>query len=388
MNKDECMRLMKQKFDESIKEDEKLQQFLVWLHEKTASLGSHYQEAALRAFYCDVVEGITSDHYSYTSEKASVSVNRKISRILDSRLDKDIDEARTVGTELCELEYDAITYNPSKLLTIERRRLRRLIYQAETLPAVNVALDKDAAIACTQPYLPDISYDLKRGYLGRSIALLVQISDRNLCDRMISVMNTFPDAGEWGSGYLYEKRLQEWRQRLSSCLSQRNLKLDWQFSDEQKQLLNKYYAANKLLVDLLQENHASPEVQKEIQDTLLLPIVEIERRKSGINKKILLDCPQEIHAIPEVKETQDTWFLPTVEIEKFSSNEVQQQAQKMLPSPIDEIAQYRQENNQGRPKFSINIDFYTRIMLYSSLLIALILYIVFITVFKHSIWIS
>jgi len=62
MNKDECMRLMKQKFDESIKEEEKLQQFLVWLHKKTASLGSHYQEAALRAFYCDVVEGITSDN--------------------------------------------------------------------------------------------------------------------------------------------------------------------------------------------------------------------------------------------------------------------------------------------------------------------------------------
>jgi len=262
--------------------------------------------------------------------------------------------------------------------------LRRLIYQAETLPAVNVALDKDAAIACTQPYLPHISYDLKRGYLGRSIALLVQISDRNLCDRMISVMNTFPDAGEWGSGDLYEKRLEEWRQRLSSCLSQRNLKLDWQFSDEQKQLLNKYYAANKLLVDLLQENHASPEVQKEIQDTLLLPIVELERRNSGSkNKKILLDCPQEINAIPEVKETQDTWLLPTVEIEESSSNEVQQQAQKMLPSPIDEIAQYRQENNQGRPKSSIKIDFYTKTLLYSSLLIALIVYIVFITVFKH-----
>jgi len=382
MNNDEYLRYMKQEIDESIKEDEKIQHFLVWLHEKTASLCSPYQEAALRAFYCDVVEGIISDHYNSSSQER-VSVNRKISRILDSRLDKDIDEARTVGTELCELEYDAITYNPSKLPTIERRRLRRLIYQAETLPAVNVALDKDAAIACTQPYLPDISYDLKRGYLGRSIALLVQISDRNLCDRMISVMNTFPDAGEWGSDDLYEKRLEEWRHRLSSFLSQhRNLKLDWQFSDEQKQLLNKYYAANKLLVDLVQENHASPEVQKEIQDTLLLPIVEIERRKSGITKKILLDCSHESNAIPEAKETQETLLLPTVEIEICSSNELQQQVQNMLLSPIDEIADYRQENYQDKAVFSVKIDFYLTILFYSSFLIALILYIVFITVFK------
>jgi hypothetical protein len=56
MNNDEYLRLMKQAIDESIKEDEKIQQFLVWLHEKTASLCSPYQESALRAFYCDVVE--------------------------------------------------------------------------------------------------------------------------------------------------------------------------------------------------------------------------------------------------------------------------------------------------------------------------------------------
>lgn len=385
MNKDEYLRWMKQTIDESIKEDQRIQQFLVWLHEKTASLCSPYQEAALRAFYCDVVEGIISDHYSYTSERASVTVNRKISRILDNNLDKDIDEARTVGSELRKSEYDGITYNPSKLSKFD---MRRLISQAKTLPAVNIAFDKDAAIACTQPYPGNGRFNIERGYLGRAIALLVRSSDWEFRRQMIYIMNVFPDAGEWGSGYLYEQRLEEWRQRLSSCLSQRNLKLDWQFSDEQKQLLNKYYAANKLLVDFLQENRVSPEVQKEIQDTLLLPIVEIERRKSDINKKILLDCSQETHSITEAKETQETLLLPTVEIEISSSNKVQQQTQNMLPSPIDEIAQYQRENNQDRPKSSINIDLYTKSVLYSSLLIALILYIVFITVFKHYIWIS
>ena len=379
MNNDEFLQVMKQENDEAIKDDEKIQQFLVWLYEKTTSLASPYQEAALRYFYCDVVEGIISDHYTSSSNTARVSLNREISRLLDSNLDKDIDEARGVGLELCNSAYDGITYNSSKL---HRFELRRLIYQAETLPAVKVAFDKDVAIACKQPYKNYMMYPT-RGYLGRAIALLVRSSDFDFRRQIIYIMDTFPSSAEWGSGDLYEKRLEEWRQRLSSCLYQRNLKLDWPFSDEQKQLLNKYYVANKLLVDLLQENRASPEVQKDIQDTLLLPIVEIERRKSGSkNKKILLDCPQEIHAIPEVKETQDTWLLPTVEIEESSSNEVQQQAQKMLPSPIDKIAQYRQENNQGRPKSSIKIDYYTKPLLYSSLLIALMLYIVFITVFK------
>ena len=125
----------------------------------------------------------------------------------------------------------------------------------------------------------------------------------------------------------------------------------------------------------------SPSV-KEIQDTLLLPIVEIERRKSGITKKLPLDVSPESHAIPEVKETQETLLLPTLEIEESSSNEVQQQVQKMLPSPIDEIADYRQENKQDKAVFSVKIDFYLTILFYSSFLISFILYIVFITVFK------
>lgn len=391
MNNDEYLRLMKQAIDESVKENEKVQQYLVWLHEKTASLGSPYQESALRAFYCDVVEGITSDHYSETSEEASISVNRRISRMLDSKLDKDIDEARTVGSELCKSEYDGITYNPRKLSKFE---LRRLIYQAKTLPAVNIAFDKDVVIACKQPYL---SHHYKyraypiNGYLGRSTAVLVRSSDQDLRRQIIYIMNVFPNAEEWGE-YLYERRLEEWRERLSSCLyTYRNLKLDWQFNDEQKKLLNNYYAANKLLVDCLAGSNTSPEVQKEIQDTLLLPIVEIERRKSGIGKKLLLDCPQESNTYSEVKDIQET-LLPKAEIEKYRSNEVQQQVQKMPPLlterlPTDEIAQHKQENKQIGAKFLVKTNFYTTTLFYSSLLIALMLCIVFITVFRHYIWI-
>lgn len=378
MNKDEYLRSMKQAIDDSVKENEKIQQFLVWLHEKTASLGSPYQESALRAFYCEVVEGLTSAHYTSTSEGAFVSVNRKISRTLDSKLDKDIDEARTVGLDLCRSEYDGIAYSSSKLHKIQ---LRRLIYYAETLPAVNIAFDKDAAIACKQPYIsPSRLYP--EGYLGRAIALLVRSSDWDFRRQLIYIMNTFPNAVEWGD-YLYEIRLEEWRQWLSSCLyKHRNLKLDWQFSDKQKQMLNNYYTANKLLVDCLQASNVSQEVQKEIQDTLLLPIIEIERRKSGINKKLILDCSQESNASLKVQDTQDT-LLPSVEIEKCSNNEVQQQVQKTLLLPTDETTQHKRDNEQNSHKLPVKTNFYPTTLFYGSLLIALILYIVFIIVSRH-----
>ncbi|NES00397.1 MAG: hypothetical protein F6J86_42540 [Symploca sp. SIO1B1] len=48
-----------------------------------------------------------------------------------------------------------------------------------------------------------------------------------------------------------------------------------QFSDQQKELLEQYYDANKLLVDCLNsECYMSKEVRQEIEDTLLLPAAD------------------------------------------------------------------------------------------------------------------
>jgi predicted NACHT family NTPase len=53
---------------------------------------------------------------------------------------------------------------------------------------------------------------------------------------------------------------------------------DWKFSDEQKQLLQQYYDANKLLIDCLNSDcYVSREVRQEIEETLLLPIAQIKQ---------------------------------------------------------------------------------------------------------------
>lgn len=57
-----------------------------------------------------------------------------------------------------------------------------------------------------------------------------------------------------------------------------NIGHDWQFSNEQHQLLRHYYDANKLLVDCLNNScTVNNEVRMEIEETLLLPIAEIEK---------------------------------------------------------------------------------------------------------------
>ena len=66
---------------------------------------------------------------------------------------------------------------------------------------------------------------------------------------------------------------------MSECF---NIAKDWQFSDTQKQMLWQYYEANRLLGDCLNSDcYVSREVRHEIEDTLLLPMSEIEKRQQG-----------------------------------------------------------------------------------------------------------
>jgi hypothetical protein len=277
MNNNEYLLLMKQAIDNSVKKDDKIQDYLVWLHEKTQSLGSHYQESALRAFYCDVVEG-------------GQSVNRQISQILDINLDKDISEVREIADQFTYLWDDDNNPVERGVYYIESREpaysrfpeinFKRLVDRVNISPAVDIVIDRNFALVCKVQLGTKI-------YLRHATALLIRDNDKLFRKEIMSLMSVFNmlDYRKKSNVIKYEKYLVNWQNRLSSCLySYRNLRLDWQFSDEQKQLLNDYCTANKFLLDCLQESNASPEVQKEIQDTLFLPIAKLERRKSSIPK--------------------------------------------------------------------------------------------------------
>ena len=72
--------------------------------------------------------------------------------------------------------------------------------------------------------------------------------------------------------------LNDYRQAI---IDHQDIGHDWQFSNEQKALLKQYYFANQLLTQCLhQDCFVSPEVRQEIEETLLLPYVEIEKHRS------------------------------------------------------------------------------------------------------------
>jgi predicted NACHT family NTPase len=79
---------------------------------------------------------------------------------------------------------------------------------------------------------------------------------------------------------------EEWVNQLRTVMIEhRNIGHDWQFTEEQKAKLQQYYDANKLLVDCLNSDcYVTKATRQYIEDTLLLPMSEIEKyEKPEIN---------------------------------------------------------------------------------------------------------
>jgi predicted NACHT family NTPase len=89
-----------------------------------------------------------------------------------------------------------------------------------------------------------------------------------------------PAQGDEATWQWWQANGQWWREELRAVMiKHRDVGHDWQFNDEQKQLLRQYYDANKLLIDCLNSDcSVSPDVRQAIEATLLLPIAEINNR--------------------------------------------------------------------------------------------------------------
>jgi predicted NACHT family NTPase len=79
----------------------------------------------------------------------------------------------------------------------------------------------------------------------------------------------------------WKQQGKQWTEDLRQIMIKyRNIGHDWKFDDEQKQKLQQYYEANRLLTQCLNsECYLSREVREEIEETMLLPMSEIEKWK-------------------------------------------------------------------------------------------------------------
>ncbi|WP_333408886.1 NACHT domain-containing NTPase [Microcoleus sp. T2B6] len=220
---------MKQAIDVLLVHDEKLQQFLYWINQKSCLIQLPFKRAAIRAFYFDLALAPASTH--------------------SPDLDCSLNLAFKVDSNLIFFPEDFYNYHVDFHLDF-------CLY-ATLAHAINDCIDTDFVT-------PYCEFDL------------------NLWQLLQKLQAEIPD---WKDSILFDKWQAENGQFgtekfRSLIIKYRNIGHNWQFNDSQKQLLQQYYDANKLLIDCLNSGcNVSPEVREEIEETLLLPKYEVKKWK-------------------------------------------------------------------------------------------------------------
>lgn len=239
-NADNLLVLMKSQTDGLLAYDEKLQQFLTWVNEKARSVEVDYKPAAVRAFYFCLDKDI------------SLYKCFDLARHLDQNLDRDFPQDPDPYQHIDIAGY----FNFAKYLRLVRSK-GFMRYLAESFKS---------DIRDFQPYLN----------LGRELSLSQKQKSNPQLKRafqQIQEQLPNPEGNEEVFKQWWNKNGQSWAKELKDVVTKHcNIGHDWQFSNEQEELLTQYYNANKLLIDCLKSAcYVSREVRQEIESTLLLP---------------------------------------------------------------------------------------------------------------------
>ncbi|WP_235526541.1 NACHT domain-containing protein [Nostoc piscinale] len=243
-NAEAMLRLMKQKIDALVANDQKIQDFLLWLNQKSNSVTTQYKAGAIRAFYL-VCVGRALEVCLQTSNQvfgnsSSYGLERAMLGNLAFNPELAIDEFLT-STFACagELEF-ACHYILNDAIVFDYAH------------ALNIAFDKALNLVVESKFRQFL-YNLKK-----------QLP--NAQNHPHKFRRWWIEHGKFWSGKFRELLVQY-----------RNICHDWQFSKQQIELMQQYYSANKLLINCLNASqNIAPAMREEIEETLLLGIAEIK----------------------------------------------------------------------------------------------------------------
>lgn len=245
---DELLRLMKKQVDEFIASDERLQEFLYWMFQKFRSLSPPYEPLAYRrAYYLDMrfYNSLEFTPYSMHEVVQAFNFSRALNPAFDQTFNQSLEPEQAVHQTL-EVNLDFLIN-----LSFDSDQIR--------------SLEQADLLNCFRDQIRDIGYSQVPEKLQSLQQLENQLPDTDLTGWLTA------------NGQAWTENL-----RTTSLVGSWNISQGWQFSKEQDKALKQYHYANNLLVACLNSScNVSPELHQEIEDTLLLPIAEIEKIKNN-----------------------------------------------------------------------------------------------------------
>ncbi|AFZ60599.1 NACHT domain-containing NTPase [Anabaena cylindrica FACHB-243] len=245
---EKLLKMIKKEIDYTLGKDKEIQDFLGRVYEKSKSVSTTYHPAKIRAFY--------------------FSINR------NDLIEIDID-SKMISNNIFNIEIN-FQDAPDCMIDYE---LSSLLYNGYCLSPNPPYLNDDDYYRTNNSFIQIYEtikiYNLEDEFLKE----LEQIKNLLPIKKMlpISLWESRDVFIDWGN----KEGLNLAHKLRNIIIKYRNIRHDLSFlSDEKWQLLHQYYNANKLLIDCINSNcKVSSEVRKEIEDTLLLPIAEIEKRE-------------------------------------------------------------------------------------------------------------
>ncbi|MEG4519790.1 MULTISPECIES: NACHT domain-containing NTPase [unclassified Microcoleus] len=265
---DDLLLSMRQQVDGLVAEDEQLQQFLVWIRNKSYSIKAPYKPSAIRAFYL----GREVDRVS--NPRSDLNFDLNLIRILGYA----IDHTFKPPLELFFLDFTSYYDNErdSGLATERHSDLATdIVLDVAMVYAIDLNIPYLYAAASGRNLVSILAFTLNLNLEPELKQSLQQLRDELYASAYPNrIQEWWKSEREW-----WEAKGRNWTQQLINVMIKyRNIGHDWQFSEQQKLLLRKYYDANKLLVDCLNSGcNVSPAVRQEIEETLLLPIANLQK---------------------------------------------------------------------------------------------------------------
>lgn len=221
-NADYLLLLIKQKIDKLLSKDTQLQAFVTWTNEKSRAVSVCYKPAIVRAFYFDLA----------VARILAIASSLDLARLLDHKLTRNLEHTLSLDLALDRtLALDQI---------VERSLEPSLVFESVVERAITYAHGYEPLLEQLQQLkgqLPQLGTDKKqfsKWWKANGAAWLEQLRD--------------------------------------ATISERNIGNNWQFNEQQKEVLKQYYEANILLVECLNSNYyVTRKVRSQIENTLLLP---------------------------------------------------------------------------------------------------------------------
>jgi len=375
-NADDLLRLIKQTIDRTLPEDEKLQEFLRWVNQKSDFTEAPYKPSSIRDFYCEVA--LDLDHALYHNLDATFKILRKRMTGYANKFSRRRESYRVVVQDLLLARVLARTHDFNSIhslnsilddgcpwesifeydLVKRQNNFNRHLFNNSVYSIYELNDILDDGLDCWVDYYqhrinsdpdPSMHYYYSLAEAEASALFL----DPELKRKLQEVRDQLPIAPtSWRNRGNLEQWLQNfkqwwqdngqaWTEQLKAIMTQhRNIGHNWQFSDEQKEVLRQYCYASSLLLNCLDRVcDISQDVRQEIEYTLLLPSGGMRNEKwSGINGRLQNDIT--LHQQEEAN-------VVTLPVPYESQNDItlHQQEEADIPTDIPTTVPFNESQN-------------------------------------------